>query len=229
MALQNTPPLRLSEILTEFGDIPPKRLSDYYGAGGLSGSGTLKMSDFFGVSDAPAQTYAWYGIMKIRPGRFAFSDTDSSLRYGVRTDQTLNSDPRPGGGIFLDSYNIKTDETFADFSHSNVAGSTWECFGNSGFNFGNPRPIPESMGSFNASNVTRVEYTLFSGSSTVGNGILGGELTDYGPDVKYSDQYVYKVGHKTNTGPLSSITGMGPILKYCYDNNYDIEFKVIIE
>lgn len=50
MALPTSGPLNFSDIQAELGGTEPISLSEYYGEGGLPGSGLLSLSDFYGIS-----------------------------------------------------------------------------------------------------------------------------------------------------------------------------------
>jgi hypothetical protein len=225
MTLPASPPLRFSEILTEFGDSAPKSLSDYYGLAGLPLAGNLlSMSDFLGLSAAPDPTYSWYGSFKIQIGTWT---SGTGTFYGYRTGEDISGNPRTPAGALLDSYQINSGFSYSSFGYSSTSTTTrWNVVGATGLSFG--IFAPTNFTGYDARDVDRVEYTLFSGSSVVGSGTLGGELIDRGDGNKYGTRYVYQVGNLTNTGPLSGVAGMGLILKYCYDNNYDVEFKIIV-
>ena len=53
MALQSTGPISLAEIATEFNDTAPHSMSEFYSAAtGIPASGTIDVSDFYGVTNA---------------------------------------------------------------------------------------------------------------------------------------------------------------------------------
>ena len=57
MALQTTGPISLLDVATEFKDTAPHSLSEFYGAGGAPASGSLSLSDFYGLSDRSSPEY----------------------------------------------------------------------------------------------------------------------------------------------------------------------------
>lgn len=59
MTLQSTGAIAASDIATEFDDVSPTSLSEFYGeAVGLPASGEINYSDFYGVENAPPWDYA---------------------------------------------------------------------------------------------------------------------------------------------------------------------------
>ena len=63
MALQGSGQISIGNIATEFGDAAPNAMSEFYGAGGAPSSGELRISDFYGLSNAPEFSYlgTWTG------------------------------------------------------------------------------------------------------------------------------------------------------------------------
>ena len=51
MAIQGSGQIKFSEIQTEYGGSHPIALSEYYGAGGVTGSGEIQLSDFYGTAN----------------------------------------------------------------------------------------------------------------------------------------------------------------------------------
>jgi len=61
MALPGSGAISLSAIQAEFGGTNPISMSEYYGAGGVPSSGTLRLSDFYGVAAAEFKTVLYAG------------------------------------------------------------------------------------------------------------------------------------------------------------------------
>ena len=50
MGIASSGRVSINEIATEYGGAPPHYISEYYGKGGVTGSGVIKVSDFHGTS-----------------------------------------------------------------------------------------------------------------------------------------------------------------------------------
>lgn len=57
MAVQSSGQIAISDIATEFGGSQPHGLSEYYGEGGVTSSGQIKFSDFYGTSSITASDF----------------------------------------------------------------------------------------------------------------------------------------------------------------------------
>lgn len=225
MALPTTGQLKFSQILTEFGDTPPKQLSDYYGLAGLPSSGQLKISNFRGVSAQPPQTFAWLGLLRIKPGRIAAEKTGSTYQYGYRTDKDFDNTVRTPVGTLLAAENYANSDWHSHMRHDGEAAS-WVVFGSPGLLIG--EFTPSNTAGYDARDVDRVEYSLYNQSGgLVGSGLMATLLIDDGDTVKYGTRYHLNV-IGGSTGALSNRTRYVDVLKYCYDNNLTIEMRTIV-
>lgn len=59
MPLQTSGPISLANVAAEFGGSAPHSMSEYYGVAGLSSSGILSLSDFYGLSNYIPFSYTY--------------------------------------------------------------------------------------------------------------------------------------------------------------------------
>lgn len=96
MALQSSGAISLSNIQTEFGGSAPTGLTEYYRGGSyvdatsntttIPASGTIRMSDFYGTSDAPDIVYAYPEVIYTNGNQTSNSNTGASwIRNGATT------------------------------------------------------------------------------------------------------------------------------------------------
>ena len=80
MALQSSGQISLSDIASEFGGSTPHSLSEYYGKGGVTSSGQISLSDFYGTQ---ALSVSYLGkITDIADGIWSGSINMSSVANG---------------------------------------------------------------------------------------------------------------------------------------------------
>lgn len=218
MSLPSTGPLKFSEVLTEFGDAPPKRMSDYYGLAGLPGSGTLKLSDFRGLSAAPDPVYQWLGVITIKPGKLSTSNM-----YGYRTNTNTSGNSREGYGSLVSVSNY-TAYNYSDFSRSDTSTSPMRITGTAIFQAFTMDNFPSDL-SYNQ--CTRVEYKVSGGSAPTSQGNMR-IVNRSDPNIKYAST-LWTDLHDPSTGPLNYLTTLGGLFKYCSDRNATLEFRVIYE
>ena len=59
MGIASSGRVSINEIATEYGGAPPHYISEYYGKGGVTGSGLIRVSDFHGTSARELPTKLW--------------------------------------------------------------------------------------------------------------------------------------------------------------------------
>ena len=84
MALQSSGAISLSEIQTEFGGSNPISISEYYGSGGVTGSGEISLTDFYGTSNRVAINITLgnvvnYNLFDNRGGTYIAGSSDVTL------------------------------------------------------------------------------------------------------------------------------------------------------
>lgn len=210
MTLPTTGNLKLSQVASEFGVALPAKLSDLYGAGGVVSGGTLKLSDFRGLSATPPETPAtWVGLIEIQPAQ----DPANASQYGV--DRSASA---PYGSILTrQNYNNFTVLRTTGIGSVVVVGylgflTTWTSSLN----------VPTG---YDARDVDRVEYRVYGGSVS---GVLSGNLR--GTAVaggKYDSAWLYRV-YEPNSGSLSNLATLADLFKYAADRNATVEIKTII-
>lgn len=225
MALPTSGILRLSQVLTEFGDSPPKRMSAYYGLSGLPGSGLMRLSNFYGISSAPPVSYSWMGKIKMKPGRYVSND-GTTVYYGYFSDQTLDGSPRVPVGEMIERVNYTDpDPDWVQLAFIEGLNQTWDAFGITGLKVGVLQQT--NYGTYDARDVDRVEYTITNDAGSIITSGLMTSVLNSTPDAKYGTPYQTHVSGAA-TGAISHLNTMVDVLKYCYNNNYTIEFRTII-
>jgi hypothetical protein len=213
MALPSSPPLKLSEVVAEFGDTPPKSMSEYYGLAGLPVLGSLlSLSDFLGIDTSPPPSnYTWVGIVDIKPE----VAPANSARHGYSADQY---------GV------LNSKQNYNDFrlliTDSSVTSPSFDAIGTAGIVINEPIANGYSTldPSVDARDVDRVEYRVYGGSATTASGTLSGSVVAGG---KYGSAWVYRAFGPA-TGPLSGVGDLADLFKYAADRNANLELKTII-
>lgn len=73
MVLQNSGPISLNDIQTEFGGTNPISIDEYYGvATGIPASGEISFDIFYGASAVPPEGQEWF----LKPGTYTFTVPD---------------------------------------------------------------------------------------------------------------------------------------------------------
>jgi len=134
MALQGSGAISLANVQTEFGGSNPIGINEYYGvAGGVPGSGTISLYDFYGKS---SNAFAWTTNVM---GNQGSSDSSNSYNGNIvtpgsgnsPTNFVINSTTNSGG-----SFSIYIGGSLAyTFSNSQSNTSHTSSFGSSSLQF----------------------------------------------------------------------------------------------
>ena len=105
MALQTSGAISLSEIQTEFGGSNPISISEYYGSGGVTGSGEISLTDFYGTSNRVVINLTTgatnnYNIYNNRGGTYSAGSSDIILTVNGRVGSTSTATPAIDTGVF---------------------------------------------------------------------------------------------------------------------------------
>jgi hypothetical protein len=212
MTLPTTGLLSISDLIAEFGGTLPVKLSDYYGAGGAPGSGTLRLSDFRGLSDVPSQVYAWVG-------RFKFNLGKDGTKYGYQTGTDLNSNPRTAFGSIVTTTNMQTS-TWTAFvlDVAAPANARWNVIGRNGIFESDVAPA--NLDGITPNDGVKAEYYVTGGSVPNASGTLRSAVIEN--TGKYGTDFIFRA-YEPETGPLSNLPNLAELFKYCYDNGATLE------